>query len=119
MHTTLPFSEEVRRDLVHDLQRFIGELATVEFRSMGKRGGGELYKGKIVGVYPNGFLLDGGGIGGRAFFSYSDLFAEHAKMVGGPAASAVRRTVTRLRNELAHLIPSRSVRVETHEALLA
>ncbi len=119
MHTTLPFSEEVRRDLVHDLQRFIGELATVEFRSMGKRGGGELYKGKIVGVYPNGFLLDGEGIGGRAFFSYSDLFAEHAKMVGGPAASAVRRTVTRLRNELAHLIPSRSVRVETHEALLA
>ena len=119
MHTTLPFSEEVRRDLVHDLQRFIGELATVEFRSVGKRGAGEIYKGKIVGVYPNGFLLDGGGIGGRAFFSYSDLFAEHAKMVGGPAASAVRRTVTRLRNELAHLIPSRSVRVETHEALLA
>lgn len=119
MHTTLPFSEEVRRDLVHDLQRFIGELATVEFRSMGKRGGGELYKGKIVGVYPNGFLLDGGGVGGRSFFSYSDLFAEHAKMVGGPAASAVRRTVTRLRNELAHLIPSRSVRVEAQEALLA
>ena len=119
MHTTMPFSEEVRRDLVHDLQRFIGELATVEFRSVGKRGAGEIYKGKIVGVYPNGFLLDGGGIGGRAFFSYSDLFAEHAKMVGGPAASAVRRTVTRLRNELAHLMPSRSVRVEAQEALLA
>ena len=112
MDNRMLFSEEVRRDLVYDLRRFVGEQVTVEFHAPGRKGSGTVHKGTIAAVYPNGFLVDGEEIGKRIFFSCADLFAEHARVVDGPAASSVRRTVTRLRGELARLLPPRITRSE-------
>ena len=112
MDNMMLFSEEVRRDLVYDLRRFVGEQVTVEFHAPGRKGRGTVHKGTIAAVYPNGFLVDGEDIGKRVFFSCADLFAEHARVVDGPAASSVRRTVMRLRGELARLLPPRITRSE-------
>jgi len=101
------FCEEVRRDLTHDLRCFVGEPVAVEFHTPGRKGSDTVHTGTIAAVYHNGFLIDGGVIGARIFFSCADLFAEHARIVDGPAASLVRRTVTRLRGELARLLPPR------------
>ena len=106
------FAEEVRRDLLRQVCVFVGEPAMVEFYAPSRREHGAIHTGRIAAVYPNGFLVDGEKIGKRIFFSCADLFAEHAKLVDGPAASSVRRTVTRLRGELVRLLPPRITRSE-------
>ena len=104
------FSEGVRRELTRDLRRFVGEPAAVDFRDAGRKASGNLHTGVIVAVYRNGFLLGGGEIGTRAFYSCADLFAGHARIVDGPAASAIARTVARLRQELARFAPGKAPR---------
>lgn len=111
------FSEEVRRDLVRELRRFVGEPVRVEFHPPGKKGGASVHEGSLAGVYRHGFLIDGEEVGRRAFFSCADLFAGHARIVGGPAASPVRTTLTRLRVELSRLAPSRVTNSDLHAAL--
>ena len=100
--TRISFSEDVRQTVVSILEPFVGEPVTVQHFEPGHRKEGTVYSGQIVAVYHNGFLLDGEDLGKREFFSYSDLFAQHARVIDGPAALSLQRVLGRLRNDLAH-----------------
>jgi len=107
-----PFSEDVRRNVAFALDGFVGEPATVQHLEPGRKNGGSVYKGYIAAVYANGFLLDGEEMSKREFFSFSDLFAQHARIIEGPAVFSMQNVLGRLRNTLAHDIRPNILRTD-------